>query len=146
MSNLHEAQSAVHVQLKPSKPHTQSKPSKQRNQRRQKQKETAGDGRVKGQDPTMKQTTNYPLHNPFSHSVSPPPQSLLLSVTLAVTDKSATHRRQQSMRNKISNLPGNRGSSEKAEVKRRLLREFFNCERELLCRMWGGRLFQTRGA
>ena len=43
-------------------------------------------------------------------------------------------------------LLGNQGSSEKAEVKRKVLREVLNCEREHLCRMWGGRLFQTRGA
>ena len=34
----------------------------------------------------------------------------------------------------------------KAEVKWKDLRGVLNCERELLCRMWGGRLFQTRGA
>ena len=37
MSNLHEAQSAVHVQLKLSKLHIQSKLSKQRNQQLQKE-------------------------------------------------------------------------------------------------------------
>ena len=47
---------------------------------------------------------------------------------------------------KISNVLGNQGSSEKAEVKREISREVLNCEREQLCQMWGGRLFQTRGA
>ena len=35
VNNLHEAQNAVHVQLKLSQLHTQWKPSKQKNQRRQ---------------------------------------------------------------------------------------------------------------
>ena len=47
---------------------------------------------------------------------------------------------------KISNLPGNQGSLAKAEVKKKVLREVLNCEREQLCRMWVGRLFQTGGA
>ena len=43
-------------------------------------------------------------------------------------------------------LPRDQGSSEKAEVKRKVLREGLNCGRELLCWMWGEKLFQTRGA
>ena len=39
----------------------------------------------------------------------------------------------------ISNLLGNQGSSGKTEVKRKVLREVLNCEREQLCRMWGGK-------
>ena len=59
MSNLHEAQGAVHVQLKLSKLHIQLKSSTQRNQRRGKQKQQqqqkkAGDRRVKGQGPNIK--------------------------------------------------------------------------------------------
>ena len=34
----------------------------------------------------------------------------------------------------------NQVSSEKAQVKKKVLREVLNCERELLCWMWGGRL------
>ena len=70
MSNLHEAQSAVHVQLKLSKLHIQVKPNKQRRQKNEKQtnEKKAGDGWVKGQGPNIKYTTNYILHNPFSHS------------------------------------------------------------------------------
>ena len=45
----------------------------------------------------------------------------------------------------FSNLLGNQGNLEEAKVKRKVLREVLNCEREQLCRMWGGRLFQTRG-
>ena len=54
VSNLHEAESAVRVQLKLSKQHIQLKPSKQRNQRRQKRKEKGGVGRSEGQCPDIK--------------------------------------------------------------------------------------------
>ena len=46
MSDLHEAQSAVHVRFKPNK------------QRKQRHQEKVGDGRVKGQGPSIKATTN----------------------------------------------------------------------------------------
>ena len=51
ISDLHEPQSTIQVQLKP---------SKQRNQRHQ---EKVGDGRVKGQGPSFKYKTIYTLFN-----------------------------------------------------------------------------------
>ena len=93
VSNLHEAQSAVQVQLKPNKPHK--------------------DGRVKGQGPNIKQTTiiHYITlsfiqcpnikqttiidYITLSFIQSPPPPRSHVSVTFALTDKSATHKRQQ---------------------------------------------------
>ena len=136
ISDPHEAQSAVGVQLKP---------SKQRNQRHQ---EEVGDGRVKGQGPSIKYTTNYTLHNSLSHPVSlsfslflfPLPPSLhfssrhSLSLPLRFTDRSArqtTAVHEKKTKQKKS-LPGDQGSSEKAEVKRKVLREVLNCERKLL--------------
>ena len=93
ISELHEAQSAVHVQIKS---------SKQRNQRHQ---ERAGDGRVKGQGPGIKYTTDYTLHNSFSQSVSlfslslslrvSTHYSLSLSLSLTLTDQQ--YRQQQSL-------------------------------------------------
>ena len=71
-SDLDEAKSAVHVQLKPSK------------QTNQQHNEKSGDGWVEGQGPNIKYTTNYTLHNslsqtPFSLSLPPPlPLSLPL--------------------------------------------------------------------
>ena len=55
VSNLPEAQSAVHVQLKLSKLHIQLKPSKQRNQRRQEnKKQKPGMGGYSKQRPRRK--------------------------------------------------------------------------------------------
>ena len=56
VSNLPEAQSAVHIQLKLSKLHIQLKPSKQRNQRCQenKKQKKAGDRWVNGHGPNIK--------------------------------------------------------------------------------------------
>ena len=150
ISDPHEAQSAVGVQLKP---------SKQRNQRHQ---EEVGDGRVKGQGPSIEYTTNYTLHNSLSHPVSlsfslflfPLPPSLhfssrhSLSLPLRFTDRSArqtTAVHEKKTKQKKS-LPGDQGSSEKAEVKRKVLSEVLNCETELMCRMWEGKLFQASGA
>ena len=95
MSNQPEAQSAVHVHLKLRKLHVQLNQAKKEtsdvktNKQTNKQKTTitiekeankqtnAGDWRVKGQGPNIKQTTNYLLHNPFSYSVSISPTSSL---------------------------------------------------------------------
>ena len=54
VSNLCDAQSTVHVQLKLSKLHIQLKPSEQRNQWHQQQQQKAGDWRLKGQGPSIK--------------------------------------------------------------------------------------------
>ena len=135
-SDLHEAQSTVHVQLKP---------SKQSNQRHQ---EKSGDGRGKKHGSSINYTTNYTWHNSLSLSLhlssyhSP-------SLCLPFTDRSAIQRAavHENKTNKYKSPPGDPGSSEKAEVKSKVLREVSNCERELLCRMWEGRLlFLTRGA
>ena len=58
MSDLREAQSAVHIQLKP---------CKQRNQLHQ---EKIGNGQVKGQGPSIKYTTSYTLQNSLTQSLS----------------------------------------------------------------------------
>ena len=58
VSNLPEAQRAVHIQLKPNKPHTQSKPSKQRNQRR-KNKITATTTKITTRTITTATTTTF---------------------------------------------------------------------------------------
>ena len=68
VSNLHEAQSTVHVQLKLRKPHTQSKSSKQRNQRRQKK---PGTGRWKGKVQTLSKQPIIHCRT-FSLTQSPP--------------------------------------------------------------------------
>ena len=95
ISNLHEAQSAVHVRLKP---------SKQKNQWHQ---EKNGVRWVKGQGQSMKYTTNYILHNsPNSLTQSLPPSSLPPSLhlssqhplSLSLTDQQ--HRHQLSMKTK----------------------------------------------
>ena len=65
MSDVHEAQSTVHVQLKP------------RKQRNQQHKEKAGDGWMNRQDLSIRYTIYYMLHN--SHSVSPSSLSFSLS-------------------------------------------------------------------
>ena len=54
MSNLHEAQSAVRVQLKLSKLHIQLKLSKQKTQQCQENMKKAGDGWVKGWGPNIR--------------------------------------------------------------------------------------------
>ena len=74
--------------------------------------------------------------------------SLLPSLPLPFTDRLGTQTTavHENKTNKNKCLPGDQGSSGTAEVMRKVLREVLNCERELLCRMWGGRLFQTRGA
>ena len=62
-----------HVQVKLNKLLIQLKPNKERNQRRQKTNKSQGRA-GKWPGPNIKKTTNYILHNPFSHSVflSPP--------------------------------------------------------------------------
>ena len=81
----------------------------------------------------------------ISLSLTPHPPTPIpsLSVTLPLTDRPA---KQTSAVYEEKNLPGDQGSSEKAEVKRKVLGKVLNCEGELLCRMWEGRLFQTSGA
>ena len=54
VSNLHEAQSAVRVQLKLSKLHIQLKLSKQKTQQCQENMKKAGDGWVKGPGPNIR--------------------------------------------------------------------------------------------
>ena len=90
----------------------------------------------------------------LSPSLSHPPSlnpSLLPSLPLPplpFTDGSATQTTavHENNTDKNKSLLWDQGGSEKAEVKRKVLKEVLSCERELLCRMWGGRLFPTRGA
>ena len=42
-------------------------------------------------------------------------------------------------RKKPGSLPEDQGSSEKADVKNKVLKEVLNCKRKLPCRMGGGR-------
>ena len=98
ISDLHEVQNAVHVQLKTKQT---KKPAKSRK---------SWDGWVKGQGPSIKYTTNYTLTNflsLISHSLSPLSltPSLLPSLTLPLSPfheqiSNTDNSRQQSMKKK----------------------------------------------
>ena len=70
------------------------------------------------------------------------------SLSLPFTDRSAIQTAEEvydNNTNRNRSPPGDQSSSEeKAVVKRKVLREVLNCEREPLCRVWGGRVFKTR--
>ena len=80
------------------------------------------------------------LHLSSHHSLSLP----LPFADRSVTQTTAVHEKRKETNTKV--FSGIKVAQRRQKWGGRFLREVLNCERELLCGMWGERLFQTRGA